>query len=104
VPSVCACVCTQITGDGGDGSLLRSGHRGDRRTEKQYLVKWKGYTTAEASWEPARAVDAPDILRRYKDRQHDQDDDGQESTNPYEQLRRDEAKYDSEDDEQDSVD
>ena len=55
---------------------------GRRRTEKQYLVKWKGYTTAEASWEPARAVDAPDILRRYKDRQHDQDDDSQELNQP----------------------
>ena len=49
-------------------------------------------------------MDAPDILRRYKDRQHDQDDNRQEPTSPDELLRRDEAKYDSEDDEQDSVD
>jgi hypothetical protein len=84
--------------------IQRRTANGRRRTEKQYLVKWKGYTTAEASWEPARAVDAPDILRRYKDRQHDQDDDSQEPSSPEGQSQQDEAKYDSEDDEQDSVD
>ena len=62
--------------------------RGRRQTEKQYLVKWKGYGTAEASWEPARAVDAPQVLEAYKLRQQEQDA----------------AKDDSDSDEQDSVD
>jgi hypothetical protein len=30
IPSVCACACTQITGDDGDGILSRSGNRGAR--------------------------------------------------------------------------
>jgi len=34
VPSVCVSVCTQITGDDGDGSLLRSGHRGARGEDR----------------------------------------------------------------------
>jgi Chromo (CHRromatin Organisation MOdifier) domain len=53
--------------------------RARRRTEKQYLVKWKGYGTAEASWEPARAVDAPQILERYRLRQQDRDDNKEDS-------------------------
>jgi len=51
-------------------------------------VKWKGYGTAEASWEPARAVDAPQILEAYKLRQQDQEA----------------VQDDSDSDEQDSVD
>ena len=62
--------------------------RGRRQTEKQYLVKWKGYGTAEASWEPARAVDAPQVLKAYKLRQQEQDA----------------VQDDSDSDEQDSVD
>jgi hypothetical protein len=75
-----------------------------RRSEKQYLVKWKGYTTEEATWEPARAVKAPDVLKRYKDRQREQDDNQSEPTAPQDHNHQDDAKYDSDDDEQDSVD
>ena len=35
----------------------------------QYLVKWKGYSTAEATWEDASALrEAPDVVARYKER------------------------------------
>jgi hypothetical protein len=40
-----------------------------KKTVTQYLVKWKGYSTAEATWEPAQALrTASDVLARYKDR------------------------------------
>ena len=76
-----------------------------RRSEKQYLVKWKGYTTEEATWEPARAVNAPDVLRRYKARQQEPDDSDQEPDAPHDDHhQQDEAEHNSDDDEQDSVD
>ncbi len=35
----------------------------------QYLVKWKGYSTAENSWEPERHLgNAKNILKAYKTR------------------------------------
>jgi hypothetical protein len=70
--------------------------KGSRRTEKQYLVKWKGYSTAEASWEPARAVDAPDVLARFRHRQGQQEEDEQRPLN--------DAQEDSDMEGQDSVD
>jgi hypothetical protein len=82
--------------------------KGRRRTEKQYLVKWKGYGTAEASWEPARAVDAPQVLERYRQRQQDQDKDEseviEEDKANEQQPEQDEVKEDLDDDELDSVD
>jgi hypothetical protein len=72
---------------------------GRRRTEKQYLVKWKGYSTAEASWEPTRAVNAPEVLKRYKERQRVQESDDRQDLSSH-----DEAKDDSDSDQQDSVD
>jgi RNase H-like domain found in reverse transcriptase/Reverse transcriptase (RNA-dependent DNA polymerase)/Integrase zinc binding domain/Chromo (CHRromatin Organisation MOdifier) domain/Retroviral aspartyl protease len=47
---------------------------GRRRTITQYLVKWSGYSTAEATWEPAEALrNAPDVLRRYKERRKEEE-------------------------------
>jgi hypothetical protein len=47
-----------------------------KKTETQYLVKWKGYSTAEATWEPMEALrEAPDILSRYEDRKRQQEED-----------------------------
>jgi hypothetical protein len=43
--------------------------RGRRGGNLQYLVKWTGYSTAEATWEDASALrGAPDVLARYKER------------------------------------
>jgi Chromo (CHRromatin Organisation MOdifier) domain len=85
--------------------------KGRRRTEKQYLVKWKGYGTAEASWEPARTVDAPEVVARYRARQAQQNEEGNEPTSDEHKEKSDvdrahpnEAKEDSHNDEQDSVD
>jgi hypothetical protein len=42
---------------------------GKRRTTTKYLVKWKGYDSAESTWEPAEALrSAPEVVRRYKSR------------------------------------
>jgi hypothetical protein len=36
----------------------------------QYLVKWKGYPTADNTWEPESNLDhAAELLKEYKDRQ-----------------------------------
>jgi hypothetical protein len=79
---------------------------GRRRAEKQYLVKWKGYSSVEASWEPTRAIDAPEVLKRYKQRQQGQepDDDVREPSDPEERSQQEETKDDSDNDQQDSVD
>jgi hypothetical protein len=31
----------------------------------QYLIKWKGYSSADNTWEPAAQIFAPDLIRRY---------------------------------------
>jgi hypothetical protein len=42
---------------------------GKRRTTTKYLVKWKGYDSAESTWEPAEALrSAREVVRRYKSR------------------------------------
>ena len=35
--------------------------------KKQYLIKWKGYSTAHNSWEPAKNVHALELVKRYLD-------------------------------------
>ena len=43
--------------------------RGRRGGNLQYLVKWTGYSSAEATWEDASALSgAPDVVARYKER------------------------------------
>jgi hypothetical protein len=40
-----------------------------RRHSHQYLVKWKGYPTADNTWEPESNLDhAVELLKEYKDR------------------------------------
>ena len=36
-----------------------------RNKTLQYLVKWKGYPESDNTWEPARNIHAPDILKAY---------------------------------------
>ena len=38
-----------------------------RWKKKQYLIKWKGYSAAHNSWEPAENVHAPELVKRYLD-------------------------------------
>ena len=40
-----------------------------RWKKKQYLVKWKGYSDAHNSWEPAENVNAPELVKEYHGRQ-----------------------------------
>ena len=35
--------------------------------KKQYLIKWKGYSAAHNSWEPAKNVHTPELVKRYLD-------------------------------------
>ena len=45
-----------------DHRLVRRG----RRTTEQFLVKWKGYSIFESTWEPrANLTNCPDILRAF---------------------------------------
>ena len=48
-------------------SILR--HRIGRRNQVEYLVSWKGYDLADATWEPARNLtNCAELLREYKQR------------------------------------
>ena len=38
-----------------------------RWKKKQYLIKWKGYSTAHNSWEPAKNIHALELVKRYLD-------------------------------------
>ena len=38
--------------------------------KKQYLIKWKGYSVAHNSWEPAENVHTPELVKRYLDQSH----------------------------------
>jgi hypothetical protein len=40
-----------------------------RRQEKQYRVRWKGYTAAHNSWEPATSVHAPKLVKEFHKKQ-----------------------------------
>ena len=44
--------------------VINHRHFGKKR-RLQYLIKWKGYPTADNTWEPADQVFAPELIRRY---------------------------------------
>jgi hypothetical protein len=39
--------------------------RSGRRKDLQFLVQWKGYSTAHNSWEPASEVHAPELIEEF---------------------------------------
>ena len=46
-------------------------HRFDEvRGEHQFLVRWKGYSSAHDTWEPPESFDDPSFVRGYMERQH----------------------------------
>ena len=40
-----------------------------RWKKKQFLVQWKGYSTAHNSWEPEENVNAPELVKAYRSSQ-----------------------------------
>ena len=44
--------------------VINHRHFGKKR-RLQYLIKWKGYPTADNTWEPANQVFAPELIQRY---------------------------------------
>jgi hypothetical protein len=44
-------------------------HRGDSRSEREYLVKWQGLDSSMNSWEPAKNFDSPSAINKYWKRQ-----------------------------------
>jgi hypothetical protein len=42
--------------------------RSGRSKALQYLIQWKGYSTAHDPWEPATGVHAPDLVKEYYDK------------------------------------
>ena len=44
--------------------ILKS-RRVGKNKNLQYLIRWKGYSQAHDSWEPAKQVHAPELVRRY---------------------------------------
>ena len=45
-------------------AVLNHRHHG-RGRKLQYLIKWKGYSSTDNTWEPVEQVFAPDLVRRY---------------------------------------
>ena len=45
-------------------------HRDEETGETHYLVKWKGYTTGQSTWQPVKDFkNAPDVLREWNTKQ-----------------------------------
>ena len=36
-----------------------------RKKEKQYRIRWKGYSAAHDTWEPATNIHAPELVRQF---------------------------------------
>ena len=44
-----------------------------RRKEKQYKIRWKGYSPAHNTWEPASNIHAPELVKAYLRRRQTRD-------------------------------
>jgi hypothetical protein len=44
-----------------------------RRKEKQYKIRWKGYSPAYDTWEPAANVHAPELIRNFLKKKRERD-------------------------------
>src|SRR5580692_3801331 len=47
--------------------IINHRYHGKKR-QLQYLIRWKGYSAADNTWEPADQVHAPDLVRKYHQR------------------------------------
>ena len=47
---------------------IRSHQYFGRNKKLQFLIRWKGYTPSNDTWEPADSVHAPDLVKEYKQR------------------------------------
>ena len=47
--------------------IIDSKHKG-RGRKLHYLIKWKGYPTSDNSWEPAKNLNAEELIREYEKR------------------------------------
>ena len=45
-----------------------------RRSQKQYLIRWKGYSTAHDSWEPWENINTPLLMAEFKKQKSAQKD------------------------------
>ena len=44
-----------------------------KKKELQYRIRWKGYSQAHDSWEPAETIHAPTLIEEYYKRQRSRD-------------------------------
>jgi hypothetical protein len=57
------------------------GTRTSTRGQQEYLIKWKGYSSLENTWEPTGNLNCPDLLTEYL-RKHQGEPKRKESRNP----------------------
>ena len=60
-----------------------------RRSGKQYLIRWKGYSEAHDSWEPRENINAPLLMAAFEKRRDTQDkESAQEQENTQKEAQR----------------
>ena len=60
-----------------------------QRSQKQYLIRWKGYSSAHDSWEPWENINAPLLMAEFEKQRSAQKDGGaQEQSNVQKRGKR----------------